>query len=139
MNDYVKIFFKRGALFSVLGPIIYAIIILILGSIGTINYEIWQKIVLGIFTSAILAFIAAGISVVYEIEKLPMLWATVIHSGVLYLDYIAIYLLNGWLASNWITVLIFTAAYVAGYLLVWLIIYFSIKTKIKSANKNLQS
>lgn len=137
MKKYVVDFIKRGWLASVGGPIIYAIVMLILGICGVEKNISIYSVVIGITTSAVLAFIAAGVSVVYNIEKLNLLTATSIHALVLYLDYVLIYLLNGWLISKIDSILIFTGVYIAAYIIVWIIIYFSIKQSVKNLNKKI--
>ncbi|MGI5976842.1 MAG: DUF3021 domain-containing protein [Candidatus Limivicinus sp.] len=132
-------FLKRGLLGSVFGPVIIAVIYLILNAQGVMESICTGKIAVEILSSVLLAFIAAGISVVYEIEKLPLLYATVIHSFVLYLDYILIYLFNGWLRSRLSTVLGFTAIYIVFYAVIWLCIYLSIRAKTRKINAALKS
>ena len=86
-----------------------------------------------------MAFIAAGITTVYDIEQLPLFSAILLHGVALYLDYILVYLLNGWLKSELIPVLIFTAVFVAGYAVIWLIIYFSTRNAAGKLNRRLQA
>ena len=50
--------------------------------------------VLGIYSSTMLAFVAAGITVVYQLEQLPKPMAGLIHLAVLYADYLLVYLLT---------------------------------------------
>ena len=38
-----------------------------------------DEVVIGIITSFVLAFVAGGIQTVYQIEKLPLVWAILIH------------------------------------------------------------
>lgn len=98
-----------------------------------------NEVALGILTSALMAFVAAGISVVYQIEKLPLMWASFIQAIVLYLDYLLIYLLNGWLKSDPKVILIFTICFVAGYIVIWTMIYFmSIRPSINKINRKIQ-
>lgn len=66
---------------------------------------------MGIVTVTLLAFIAAGIGVVYQIERLPLLSATAIHAGALYLDYLLIYLLNNWIPRDWAFIGVFTLCF----------------------------
>lgn len=137
IDNYVKKFFFNGLISGGFGPIIYAIVMLSLGLSGTIDMVSYEELTLGILTSYLLAFIAGGVGVIYSIEKLPLIYATLIHAVVLYLDYILIYLLNGWIASQWQAILIWTASYICIYIVVWLIVYFSIKAQAKRINKKL--
>lgn len=93
---------------------------------------------MGIVTVTLLAFIAAGIGVVYQIERLPLLSATAIHAGALYLDYLLIYLLNNWIPRDWAFIGTFTLCFAAGYAVIWGIVLLSIKHKTNRINRHLQ-
>lgn len=139
MKKYVCEFCKRGLVAMGFGPIILAIIYAILGASGvTQSIDIYEA-ALAIVSISVLAFIAAGITVVYQIERLPLLYAILLHGLVLYADYALIYLLNGWLNDGMLPFLIFTACFFAGYALIWLIIYFSIRKKTDELNRHLKS
>ena len=90
---HIKDFVMRGLMASVGGPVILA---LVYRSLPAQTLRV-QEVCLGILTSALMAFIAGGISVLYDLEKLPLLAATFLHAVVLFADYILIYLLNGWI------------------------------------------
>ena len=139
MKPYIFAFIKRGLTFSVGGPIILAIIYGIMGATGTVTALTPQEVCLGILTISLMAFIAAGITVVYSIEQLPLFSAVLLHGIALYLDYLIIYLLNGWLQSNLVAVLLFTGIFVAGYTLVWLIIYFTTKRAAGELNRQIHN
>ncbi len=134
---HFKNFIKRGLLASVGGPLIYAIVMLILGNCGVVQSLTVNEVVIGIFTSAILAFVASGVSVVHEIEKLNLFTATLIQVFVLYADYLVIYLLNGWLTFEFGILVTFTLIFFAGYMLVWLIVFLAIRANIKKLNQRL--
>ena len=137
MKKYITEFIKRGLTFSVGGPVVLAIVYGILGAAGVVQSLTPQAVCLGILTVSLMAFVAAGITVVYTAEKLPLFWAALIHGIVLYTDYILIYLLNGWLQSGLTPILIFSAIFVAGYGLIWGIIYFSTRHAAHSLNKRI--
>ncbi len=137
MKDYIKKFMRRGLLAASGGPIIMAIICAILGACGVIDTLTPNEVLLSTVTVTFMAFVAAGIGVVYEIERLPTFPAALIHGVVLYLDYILIYLVNGWLRSQWIPVLIFTGCFITGYLIVWLIICLVTRRKAKQLSNRL--
>ena len=124
---------------SVGGPVVLAIVFGILGSVGTIESLSPSEVCMGILTVSLMAFIAAGIPVVYEIEQLPLFWAILLHGAALYLDYLLIYLLNGWLKSELTAFLIFTAVFIAGYTVIWLIIYTSVKKATANLNKKIHA
>lgn len=138
MKKYVAEFVKRGLVAAWGGPVIVAIIYAILGANGVIESLTVHEVCLGIISSTVMAFIAAGISMVYQVEQLPLPMKIMIQAGVLYLDYLLVYLMNGWMPNRLGPVLGFTAVFAAGYAVIWLIIYQSIKKQIKQVNKKLQ-
>jgi cytochrome c oxidase assembly factor CtaG len=81
------------------------------------------EVCIGILSLFALAFIAGGMNFLYQIEKLPLMLAILIHGGVLYLSYLGTYLLNGWLDRGLMPILIFTGIFLLGYLVIWAIIY----------------
>lgn len=137
MKQYLLEFVKRGLLVMGLGPIVLAIVYISLGSADVITSLSVTEVVRGILTVSLMAFIAAGITVVYQIEELPLLYAMLLHGMVLYLDYIMLYLINGWLADGPAPFLIFTACYILGYALVWLIIYLILRRKTAELNRRI--
>ena len=98
-----------------------------------------SEMVIGIVSVTVLAFIAGGISMIYDVERLPIAIAALIHAGVLYLDYIVIYLINGWLKEGVTPFVIFTSCFFAGFALVWLIIYLTSKKSTDEVNMALSS
>ena len=138
MKEYVLAFLKRGLMAAAGGPVILAIVYGCLGSAGEIVSLTPGEAALGILTVTLMAFIAAGISVVYQIERLPLLPASLIHAVVLYLDYLMIYLLNDWIPQNPTGIGVFTAIYAGGYALIWGVILLSIRAKTASLNRQLR-
>lgn len=138
MKRYGLEFLKRGVLAAVGGPLILAIVYLCLHASGTVESVAVTKIAVEIWTATLLAFIAGGVSVVYTIERLPLLWMTLIHGAVLYLDYVLIYLLNGWIAGQATTLLLFTVVFVGGYAVIWVIVYAIIRRSIARMNQQVQ-
>ncbi len=139
MKKYVLEFVKRGMMAAWGGPMVIAVIYAILGANGVIESLPVREICLGIISSTVMAFIAAGIPVVYQVEQLPLPMAILIHCGVLYLDCILVYLINGWLKNQLVPILVFTAIFLAGFALIWAIIYQFIKKDIKQVNNKLQA
>ena len=139
MKKYILAFLKRGLSASVGGPVILAIIYGILGATGAVQTLTPCEVCLGILTISLMAFIAAGMTTVYAIEQLPLFSAILLHGVALYLDYILIYLINGWLKSELFPVLIFTGVFIVGYAVVWLIIYLTTKKATGSLNRKLQA
>lgn len=135
---YFKEFMHRGLLCMGFGPLALAIVFGILNLCGVVDIIAVSEMVLGIFTITIMAFIAAGVTVVYQIERLPLLYATLIHGVTLYLDYAVIYLVNGWIQDGAMPFIIFTLIFILGYALVWGIVYLFIKKDIEKMNRKIR-
>lgn len=137
MRKYVVEFLKRGMSFCFGGPLVLAIVYGILGLVGAVENFTVGEVVTGIFSSTLLAFIAAGITVIYTIDKLPPFSAALIHGVVLYLDYILLYLFNGWLQSSLKPIMIFTICFALGYLIIWAIVFVVTRKCTKKLNESL--
>ena len=135
MKKYALEFVKRGLMAASGGPIILAIVYGIIDASGQASSFSPSEVCMGILTVTLMAFIAAGITIVYQMEHLPLASAIAIHAGVLYLDYLLIYLINNWLQRSAIG--IFTLIFLVGYALIWLIIYAITKTGTDKLNKKL--
>ena len=98
---YVLDFVKRGLMAAAGGPVVLAIIYGILGATGQVAAFTPAEVCVGILSITVMAFIIAGISMIYTVESLPLSSAILIHAGVLYLDYLLVYLLNSWIPKNW--------------------------------------
>ena len=138
MKKFLKDFVKQGLMAAWGGPVVLAVIYFILGKTGAVETLTVQEVSLEILSSAIMAFIAAGIPVVYRQEALPLATAILIHAAVLYLDYLIVYLMNGWLKNGAGPILIFTAIFFAGFALIWLIIRQVTKRQVKQVNSKIQ-
>ena len=95
------------------------------------------EVCVGIFSLSALAFVAGGMNVIYQAERLPLMWAILIHGGVLYVSYLAAYLMNGWLERDIGPMLVFTGIFAAGYLVIWIIIYSVTRRKTAEVNEAL--
>ena len=137
MKSFFKTFFLRGSISAWGGPLVLAIIYGCLGASGTVEAFTPGEVCTGILSVTLMAFVAAGITVVYHVEKLPLPTAILIHGAVLYLTYLASYLLNSWIPRNGQGIGIFSLFFVLGYLLVWLCIWLSIRYKTKQLNQKL--
>ena len=138
MKKFIVEFLKRGAMFAGLGPVILSIVYIFLGANGVVETVPVTTLIREILTSMLLAFIAAGISAVYQTEKLQLGMASLIQGSVLFADYLIIYLLNGWLPFKWQAIALFTAIFLAVFLTICLIIYLSVRAKIKKLNEQIQ-
>ena len=139
MKAFWKEFLLRGLLCAAGGPLVLAIIYGILGTTGTVESFTPGEVVTGILTISLLAFTVAGMTAIYQLEQLPLPMMILLHGGGLYIAYILTYLINGWLLSQLLPILVFTGIFLAGYALIWLIIYLCIKSKTKKINKLLKS
>ena len=138
MKKYVLDFFRRGLIAGGFGPIVLAIIYLILQKQGVVEILTVKEVCHGIFSLSALAFIAGGMNAIYQIERLPLMVAILIHGSVLYISYLGTYLLNGWLEWGMIPVLAFSGIFIVGYLIIWAIIYAIIKRNTKRVNEVLK-
>lgn len=138
MKTFWKEFLLRGLICAAGGPLVLAGIYGILGITGTIEVLSPKEVCLGIVTIALLAFIAAGMTAIYQMEQLPLPIMILLHGGALYFAYILTYLINGWLRNSLIPILVFTGIFVAGYALIWLVIYWIEKAKAEKLNKLLK-
>ena len=123
MKKYVCEFVRRGLVSCGFGPLVLAIVYLILHHTIDLQTLPAKEVCTGILSLFALAFIAGGMNFLYQIERLPLMVAILIHGGVLYLSYLGTYLLNGWLDKGWMPILIFTGIFLLGYLVIWAIIY----------------
>ncbi len=138
MKQTVFEFFRRGLMACGFGPLVLAIFYLILQQQGAIETLTVNQVCLGIVSLSALAFVAGGMNVVYQIERLPLMVAILMHGGVLYVSYLGTYLLNGWLEWGATPILVFSAIFVLGYFAIWGIIYSVIKKRTKRLNEVLK-
>jgi hypothetical protein len=138
MKKFWKEFLFRGLICAAGGPMVLAVIYGILGATGAVEAFSPREVCTGIVTITLLAFIAAGMTAIYQMEQLPLPMMILLHGGGLYIAYILTYLINGWLQNSLIPILVFTGIFVAGYALVWLIIYCVEKNKADKLNKLLK-
>ena len=134
MKRYILDFLRRGLAAMGFGPMVLAVLYLLL-PVQTLTA---QAVSLGIFSLSALAFLAGGLNVLYQIERLPLMAAIGIHGGVLYAGYLATYLLNGWLEWGATPILVFSGVFVLGYLAIWVVIYSINKRATDRINKVLK-
>ena len=138
MQKFVSEFLRRGLIACGLGPIVLAIVYWILQQTAAVETLTGNQVCIGIFSLSALAFIAGGMNVIYQIERLPLMVAILIHGGVLYISYLATYLLNGWLEWGVTPIFVFSGIFVVGYFAVWAIIYSIIKRNTEKLNEVLK-
>ena len=137
MKSHIREFFRRGMMASGLGPVVLAVLYLILQKNGTVAVLTVNQVCLGIFSISALAFIAGGTNVIYQIEQIPLMVAVLIHGGILYVSYLITYLINNWLEWGTTPILVFTGIFVIGYLLIWAIICVITKRNTDRVNEML--
>lgn len=133
MKKHMKRFCLRGMMFAWSGPVILAIVWMCLQRAGVVADLTVNEVVLGILSTTVLAFIAAGVSIVYQIENLPKAFAGLLQAAVLYIDYLGFYLLNGWIPLNQIW--LFTVIFIVGFAVIWFSIYIPIRIKVNKMNE----
>ena len=138
MKQYIFEFFHRGFIACGLGPIVLAILYLILQQQALLETLTVNQVCLGIFSLSALAFIAGGMNVIYQIERLPLMVAILIHGSVLYVSYLATYLLNDWLEWGMNPILVFSGIFMVGYFAIWAIIYSITKKNTEKLNQILK-
>lgn len=138
MKKFVLEFLRRGLTACGLGPMVLAVSYLILRQFAAVDMLTVDQVCTGIFSLTLLAFVAGGMNAIYQIERLPLMVAILIHGGVLYLSYLATYLLNGWLDGGLLPILIFTGIFLLGYLVIWVVICAVIKRKTDKINRLLK-
>ena len=138
MKKFVLEFLRRGLIAAGIGPIVLGIVYLILQHSADINTLTVHEVCIGIFSLTILAFIAGGMNAIYQVERMPLMTAILIHGGVLYIGYLGTYLLNDWLDFGIIPIIVFTAIFVVGYIVIWAIIYSIIRRNTAKLNELLK-
>ena len=138
MKRIIGDFCRRGIAACGFGPLVLAVVYWILFRQGVVQMLTVREVCVGIFSLSALAFVAGGMNVIYQIERLPLMAAVAIHGGVLYVCYLAAYLLNGWLEEGMMPVLVFTGIFLLGYLAIWVVIYAISKRNTENLNKVLK-
>ena len=138
MKKNIFEFLRRGLIACGFGPIVLAILYLILQHQGVIQNLTVNEVCLGIFSLSALAFIAGGMNVIYQIEQLPLMVAILVHGVVLYSCYLGTYLINDWLEWGTTPILVFSGIFVVSYLVIWVSIYCVIKKRTEKLNEILK-
>ena len=139
MKKFLSDFFLRGMIAAAFGPPVLAIVYWIIGITGAAESFSPNEVAFGILTIELLALVVGGMSAIYQQEQLPLASAILIHGGVLYVAYIVIYLLNGWLKRKLMPILVFSAIFLTGYALIWVGIYLFNKRRTQKINQHLHT
>ena len=138
MRKYILEFVRRGLVACGFGPFVLAVLYLILQKEAGLETLTVHQVCLGIFTLSALAFLAGGMNVLYQVERIPLMLAILIHGGVLYFGYLGTYLINGWLEWGMTPVLVFSGIFAGSYLLIWGFIYSITKKRTENLNEILK-
>ena len=138
MKQTVFEFFRRGLTAIGFGPLVLAVMYLLLQWQGVVETLTVHEVCLGIVSLSVLAFVAGGMNVIYQIERLPLMVAIFIHGSVLYGSYLVTYLLNGWLDWGTTPIFVFSAIFVISYFVIWAVIYAIIKRRTHRLNEVLK-
>ena len=138
MKKFVSEFIRRGLIAVGVGPVVFAVVYLILQQYAAIEVLTVNEICIGIFSLSALAFVAGGMNAIYQIERLPLMAAILIHGSVLYVGYLGTYLLNDWLDLGVIPIVVFTGIFVVGYVVIWAVIYSIIKRNTEKLTEKLK-
>lgn len=139
MKKYILDFLRRGVMACGLGPAVLAVLYLILYRNGAVETLSVEQVCTGVVSLTVLAFIAGSLNALYQIERLPLMLAVLIHGSVLYAGYLVTYLINDWLEWSLIPVLVFTGIFIVGYLVIWAIICAVIRKRTARLNKLLRT
>ena len=131
-------FIRRGLSACGFGPLILAVVYRILQLQGIVQTLTVDQVCVGIFSITALAFVAGGMNFLYQIERLPLMAAILLHGGVLYVGYLATYLVNDWLEGGTAPILVFSGIFVVGYLAIWAVIYSVIRRRTAKLNEILK-
>ena len=138
MKKFASSFLLRGLVACGFGPVVLAVVYLILHQQGVMQTLAVTEVCTGILSLFALAFVAGGMNAIYQIERLPVMLAILIHGIVLYVSYLIVYLVNDWLKWGITPILVFSVIFVVGYLMIWVIIYSVNKKNTKRLNKQLK-
>jgi len=138
MKKFVLEFLRRGLIACGVGPIVLVVVYLILQHSGAVELLTVNEVCVGIISLSALAFIAGGMNAIYQLERLPLMIAILIHGLVLYISYLGTYLSNHWLEWGATPILVFSGIFVVGYLAIWAIIYSIIKRNAARLNEMLE-
>lgn len=138
MKKFASNFLLRGLVACGFGPVVLAVVYLILQQQGVVQTLSVNEVSTGIFSLFALAFVVGGMNAIYQVERLPVMLAILIHGVVLYGSYLIVYLVNDWLKWGFTPIIVFSAIFLLGYLMIWVIIYSVMKKNTVRINKQLK-
>ena len=138
MKKFISDFILKGLVACGFGPLILAVVYWIIGKAGAVESLSVEEVCTGIITLAALSFIVGGMNALYQVERIPLPVAILIHGMVLYICYLITYLINNWLEWSMISVLVFTGVFIVGYLVIWAVIGAVIRRRTARLNELLK-
>lgn len=135
MKKFWKEFFKRGLLFAWGGPAVMCVVWSCIDKFQGVDMIEVKSAVLAIISTTLIAFVAAGITAIHQMEQLPVVISAITHMIVLYVAYLAMYLINGWMPTKVIG--IFTVIFFATFLAIWAIVYVCVRKSVKKMNEKI--
>ncbi len=138
MKSKIQSFCLRGMFFGGFGPIIYALVMLILFLFKVDTTLNGKTVFLNIISTYLLAFICAGISIIWKEERLGLSVQIMIHGLSLYVCYLIVYLINNWIPKNIVILLIFTFCLFFGYSIICFTVFVIEKKRAKKFNSYLK-
>ena len=138
MKKFISKFMLRGLVACGFGPVVLAVVYLVLHQQGVVHTLAVTEVCMGIFSLFALAFVAGGMNAIYQIERIPVMLAILIHGVVLYVSYLIVYLVNDWLKWGFTPILVYSAIFVVVYLMIWAIIYSVNKRNAERINEQLK-
>ena len=138
MKKTILEFIRRGLTACGFGPLVLAALYLIFQQCHGLQTLSVDQVCRGILSLSALAFVVGGMNVLYQVERLPLTVAILIHGTTLYVSYLITYLVNDWLVWGTAPMLVFTGIFVLGYLGIWTVIYLIIRRKTRKLNEMLK-
>lgn len=135
MKKFWKEFFKRGLLFAWGGPAVMCVVWSCIDRFQGVDMIETKSAVLAIISTTLIAFVAAGITAIHQMEQIPVVISATTHMIVLYVAYLAMYLINGWMPTKIIGV--FTIIFFATFLVIWAIVYVCVRKSVKKMNEKI--
>ena len=135
MKKFLKEFFKRGLLFAWGGPAIMCVVWTYINKFQGIDMIETRGAVLAVISTTLIAFVAAGITAIHQMEQIPVVISAITHMIVLYVAYLAMYLINGWMPTKVIG--IFTIIFIACFAVIWGMVYMSVRRSVNKMNEKI--
>lgn len=135
MKKFWKEFLKRGLLFAWGGPAVMCVVWSCIDKFQSVDMIETKSAVLAIVSTTLIAFVAAGITAIHQMEQIPVVISAITHMIVLYVAYLSMYLINGWMPTR--VVGVFTIIFFATFLVIWAIVYTCVRKTVKKMNEQI--